>query len=271
MSKIKHPCKPYSRITTIDMWTDPYISLQMLNFHLNQSHDIASRRGQTINETIDFISNHVKSGSRLCDFGCGPGLYTDLLEKRGYKVIGCDVSKTSLDYAKRINAKIDNREFNYINDELDKKIDAAMMIYCDFGAMSKDSQCKFLHHLYTSLNDNGLFFFDICAEPAFDRVIENESETVEIDGFFMNGPADIITSIKKYPKDKVVLKYNKAKGQRCLEFFNWDKYYSIQEIEDLLHENGFKVCDIYSDTTGQKDFNSNDIYFIKAQKENNRI
>lgn len=55
MSKIKHPCKPFSRITTIDMWTDPYISLQMLSFHLDQSHDISSRRGQTINETIEFI------------------------------------------------------------------------------------------------------------------------------------------------------------------------------------------------------------------------
>ncbi len=183
MNKLNLPSKPYEIITTIDMWTDPYISLQMLKHHLDLTNDIASRRGEVIKKTTDFISSYLRNGDLICDFGCGPGLYASLLQKKGFNVIGCDVSKSSLEYAKKQNKSIDYREFNYINDQLDIQIDAAMMIYLDFGALSEKSQCKFLHLLHNTLKENGLFFFDVCDLKEFDHITEFKNEETEYDGF----------------------------------------------------------------------------------------
>lgn len=266
---IKLPEKPFDLITTLDMWTDPYISLQMLKYHIDQTHNIASRKGETIQKTVDFISSFLNKDDTICDFGCGPGLYTDLLQRNGLNVIGCDISDNSLDYARKHNKNVDYRKFNYINEQLEQKIDTAMMIYLDFGAMPEVSQCKFLHFLHNSLNDDGLFFFDVCAIKAYDQITESVLHRTETNGFFMDGICQIETTTKKYNENHIVLKHDKAIGHKIIELYNWDKYFELNEIGNLLSKNGFKILDIYSDTVGNKDFDDNSIYFIKCQKDIN--
>ncbi len=82
----------------------------------------------------------------------------------------------------------------------------------------------------------------------------------------MNGKAHITNMRKKYELDHVVLNYHKAIGHKALEFYNWDKYYLKEEIENSLNKNGFKIIDIYSDTIGNKDFKANKTMFIICQK-----
>ncbi len=266
MNEFKLPLKPFEKITTMEMWTDPYISKQMLNFHIDSSNNIASRKGETIQKTVDFITSHLKKGDIIVDYGCGPGLYTNLLQQKGLQVIGCDISETSLNYARKQNNEVDYRQFNYIQDQLNLQCDAAMMIYVDFGAMPIDSQCKFLHLCHQNLKDNGLFFFDVCAINQYQSISETKTIQHEKDGFYMTGPVEITTIIKKYDEENIVLKYNHAIGYKTIDLYNWDKYYEIKEIEKLLDQNGFKLIDVYSNTMGEKDFTNPEIYFIKAQK-----
>ena len=78
----------------------------MLEFHLNESIDVSSRNKDFIDRSIDWVLSHFRAGvnTRIADFGCGPGLYTTALAKKGADVTGIDFSERSIRYAKEIAA-----------------------------------------------------------------------------------------------------------------------------------------------------------------------
>jgi SAM-dependent methyltransferase len=82
-------------------WDDPAFSERMLAEHLSQAHDAASRRAETIDAHVDWIERVVLDGrrSRILDLGCGPGLYTSRLARRGHTCVGVDFSPASIVHA----------------------------------------------------------------------------------------------------------------------------------------------------------------------------
>ena len=249
---------PYSKITTVDFWTDKYISKNMLKAHLDPSTDAASRKPVTIKKTVDFIKSIVPKNKTICDFGCGPGLYTNLLQKEGYTVIGADVSETSLNYAKKTNKNVEYIKMNYVSSKLPKKVNFAMMIYCDFGALDPASQVKTLKNIKGSLSSDGLFFFDVMSHNYFDKQKEQKVISEETDGFFMKGHCKVTSRYVKYPKLKLLLAHHHASGYKEVDYYNWDKCYDETEMKALLEENGFEILNTYSNTYGDKDYTTDD-------------
>ena len=84
-------------------WDDPQFSARMLNEHLSQTHDAASRRADIIDQQVAWIHHHIlgDNPARILDLGCGPGLYASRLAERGHRCVGIDFSPASIDYAKR--------------------------------------------------------------------------------------------------------------------------------------------------------------------------
>ena len=76
LEKINRRPEPYEFYTTPDMWNDPYVSGQMLKYHLMEDVDLASRNMDFIDRSANWIINEFKIGTEtsVCDFGCGPGL-----------------------------------------------------------------------------------------------------------------------------------------------------------------------------------------------------
>ncbi|BCG61136.1 class I SAM-dependent methyltransferase [Paenibacillus sp. URB8-2] len=86
------------------MWTDDYISRQLLATHLDPMSDAASRRPEVIDATVHWIVNYLcrqDHAKEILDLGCGPGLYAQRLAKLGYSVTDIDFSKLSIEYAKQ--------------------------------------------------------------------------------------------------------------------------------------------------------------------------
>ena len=69
--------KAFEFYTASDLWTDAHTSGKMLSFHLNQEIDVASRRAAFIDRSVEWIASrfNVGAGTKIADFGCGPGLY----------------------------------------------------------------------------------------------------------------------------------------------------------------------------------------------------
>ncbi len=90
--------EPFAAYTTETLWNDPHISAQMLHFHLDENVDAASRNHDFIKRSTHWITDHFSVGKRthVCDFGCGPGLYTLGLARSGADVTGVDFSKRSI-------------------------------------------------------------------------------------------------------------------------------------------------------------------------------
>ncbi len=83
-------------------WNDPDFSQRMLNEHLSQAHNAASRRFEIIDRHVNWIHEQVLKGNptRILDLGCGPGLYTNRLARLGHRCVGIDFSPASIAYAK---------------------------------------------------------------------------------------------------------------------------------------------------------------------------
>ncbi len=101
LSDISRRPAPFSRCTTKELWTRPYLAQQMLSFHLNQETELASRRFETIDHVVNWIDSQLNLCDKsVCDLGCGPGLYTQRFANKNAQVTGVDFSSHSLDYAK---------------------------------------------------------------------------------------------------------------------------------------------------------------------------
>jgi 2-polyprenyl-3-methyl-5-hydroxy-6-metoxy-1,4-benzoquinol methylase len=73
-----------------NIWTDEYVSKNLLKAHLDENSNAASRKYDLRINTINWINNMIKPNSRIIDFGCGPGLYAYELGKLGHTVFGMD-------------------------------------------------------------------------------------------------------------------------------------------------------------------------------------
>ena len=82
-------------------WDDRAFSERMLEVHLSQENDWASRRTAVIEQQVNWIEQHfLGPRSRVLDLGCGPGLYTHLLAQLGHDCVGLDIGPASIDYAR---------------------------------------------------------------------------------------------------------------------------------------------------------------------------
>jgi len=84
-------------------WHDPDFSRRMLQEHLSQAHDAASRRSAVIDRHVAWIHGELlNSGpARILDLGCGPGLYTGRLAALGHSCVGIDFAPASIAYARQ--------------------------------------------------------------------------------------------------------------------------------------------------------------------------
>lgn len=82
-------------------WDDPVFSRRILQEHLAQEHDAASRRKAKIKKQVDWLHRQVLGGqpTHILDLGCGPGLYAAPFTKLGHRYSGIDFSPACIEYA----------------------------------------------------------------------------------------------------------------------------------------------------------------------------
>ena len=110
--------EPFEFYTASDLWTDEHTSEQMLKLHLNEDIDICSRNTAFIDRSVEWMVSefNIGVGTKIADFGCGPGLYTTRLAKIGAEVTGIDFSKRSIQYAEEV-ANREGLSIRYINQD----------------------------------------------------------------------------------------------------------------------------------------------------------
>ena len=115
LKEINSRPKPFEFYTADELWTNEHTSKQMLKYHLNESIDASSRNRGFIERSVAWIASRfdVDKNSKIADFGCGPGLYANLLAERGANVTGIDFSENSLNYARQAAAE-NGLETNYV-------------------------------------------------------------------------------------------------------------------------------------------------------------
>ena len=250
--------KPFEFDTTRELWTDKHTSKEMLPLHLNGEIDVASRNTTFIDKSVEWISSyfHVGAGTKIADFGCGPGLYTTRLARKQAEVTGIDFSTRSIEYAQEIavseNLPIEYINQNYLEYETDRSFDLIIMIFCDFAVLKPSKREKMLSKFHTFLKPGGSILFDIPSLKAFEKREETTIYEVNLmNNFWFPGKYHGFLHTFKYDEEKVILdKYTIIEANQTRVFYNWLQHFSREMIENELKTHGFSINDFFSEVAG---------------------
>jgi len=250
---------PFQLYTAEELWTNEHTSKKMLEYHLNESIDVASWNKSFIERSVRWIISHfnVNDNTEIADFGCGPGLYTNRLAARGAKVTGIDFSENSLNYAKQVaaekNLNVNYILMNYLDFETANRFDLIMMIMCDFCVLSPEQRKKMLLKFKSLLKPDGSLLLDVYSLVGFEQKEESAIyEWNQLNGFWSPEDYYCFVNTFKYDKEKVILdKYTIVEESRKRVIYNWLQYYSDESLAKEFKANGFAVEHVFSDVSGK--------------------
>jgi 2-polyprenyl-3-methyl-5-hydroxy-6-metoxy-1,4-benzoquinol methylase len=274
---IKYSAKPdlYEKGTT-SMWTDDYISKQLLDVHLNTEIDLASRKKTTIESTAKWILENANNRQlNILDLGCGPGLYAELFAKKGHNVTGIDFSKNSIEYAKNESEKkklnIEYKNANYLELDMEKNsFDLITLIFTDFGVLSPDERDKLSSFIGKVLKPDGVFIFDVLNTKDIDKKLAPRNWEVSEQGFWKDKPYLALSDSFHYVNENVVLfQHTVMDEEDNIDVYRfWTHFFSDSDLTEMLKKHGFNELSFHEDILPKGDlWNGDNVTFCKARKE----
>lgn len=195
------------------------------------------------------------SGSKvqsILDVACGTGSHALVLSKRGYTVIGIDVSKSMIRKAKKKAEKEGIEAAFFVQDmrkiELDRKFDCAICMFGGFGFIpAYEDLVGLFSGLKQHLNKDGLFVFQFWniggIKPSPYRTwlkAQDENTTVyRLSETNFDSQTNIINLEMNFlvtSKDKLVETFSELYRIRC---------YTLAELRQYLGDNGFTLLSAY--------------------------
>ena len=258
LEQINHRPKPFEYYTAEELWNDEYTSKKMLEYHLNESMDVSSRNIKFINSSAEWMRDRfsLDESKSICDFGCGPGLYTIRFAETGAQVTGIDFSKRSIEYAKRVaedkKLNINYLHQNYLEFDTNDRFDLITMIMCDYCALSTEQRKRLLKKFYKMIKPGGSILLDVYTLVAYNQRKEQAAYEVNLlDGFWSPEKYFGFLNTFKYDEEKVILdKYTIVEKNRIRVIYNWLQYFSRAHLIAEFAINGFKIENVYADVAG---------------------
>ena len=197
----------------------------------------------------DYISSFFRRYADKCDtvldLACGTGSVSKYLSDLGYNVIGLDLSDEMLTVAS--SKQIKNAMFikgDMTDFELPHKVDCCV---CSLDSINhlKDivEVKKCFDCVYNSLNDGGVFVFDVNTVYKHKNVLGNNTFVFDEEDFFLSWDNEYLgDNTVRILLDFFV--YNGKNYDRFSEEFN-EKAYSVNELKSVL--NNFNIIGIYDE------------------------
>ena len=237
-------------------WDDENISGYMLEAHLDPDAEGATRKHEFIQRSADWIAERCGGGAgkKLLDLGCGPGLYAELFDDRGFQVTGLDFSRRSVQYAREHAAgtKRDIRyEYkNYLDMDEENAFDVVTLIYCDFGVLPPKDRRILLGKIKKALKQGGILILD-----GFTRALPfEELETVQYqdEGFWSAGPHVVIQRNYRYPEtDNTLEQYLVITEEDCHCYNLWNQRYTRDTLKKEIESAGLCCTEFYDNVAGK--------------------
>ncbi len=251
-----HKPAPYERTDDL-FWRDPHISTQLLKAHLDESNPLASRSTEFIEQSVAWIESCASpiTHPRILDLGCGPGLYATRLARCGYSVTGIDVSPASLAYAKSCSEaeglNIEYIEGDYLGAELGGPYDAALMAYCDYGALSPDERHGLLDTLHRALRPEGVLILDVFADAHYENAFNRSRWEASSNGAFWRPDAYICLEQQiLYPPNVILDRYLVLSTAETKSYNVWTTCFDTASLQDEAVAAGFDAVSFAADLTG---------------------
>ncbi len=201
---------------------------------------------------IEAIFEKEKVSPKLVlDLACGTGTLTSILAKRGYDMIGVDMSCEMLNIA-REKAMEENLDILYLNQdmtdfELYGTVDAIICTLDGVNYLTEDGELeKMLSLAKNYLNPDGIMIFDINTEYKLSKILGNNTFVNEEKGIFYvwqneYDEKDKICYFRLDFFEKNVESYNRYTEEQA------ERAYSEKEILDASKKCGLSVSKVYDE------------------------
>ncbi|MBP0049270.1 class I SAM-dependent methyltransferase [Marinobacterium sp. AK62] len=264
----------WSQYTAAQLWNDEHTSKQMLAFHLNPDVDISSRNRAFIDRSVDWMQRRfdLGEGSRVCDFGCGPGLYTSRFAALGAQVTGIDFSTRSIRYARQqaeaASLPIQYVNQNYLQFESNERYDLITLLMCDFCALNPQQRQQLLARFHALLDDAGHVVFDVYSLAGFAARAESAAYAPNLmDGFWAEEAYFGFHNTFLYPDEQVALdQFVLFTQEREWEVYNWLQYFSSEALRQEVESAGFKIEALLGDAAGGEYDQNNSEFAVVLSK-----
>ncbi|WP_111708422.1 SAM-dependent methyltransferase [Lutibacter citreus] len=201
-------------------------------YHILYKHRNDTEAQEFIQNLVSFLN--IKKDDKLLDLACGKGRHSIYLNKLGFNVVGADLSKNSIDFAKQF----ENNSLKFVEhdmrDKLKLKYDIILNLFTSFGFFEDDNEdIKVLKNIKKGLNPYGTAVIDFMNAK---KVISNlvHEETQIIDG--------INFKISRYVKNGFIVKeINFEADDQLHTYFEKVKILNLAKINSYLNSVGFKI------------------------------
>jgi 2-polyprenyl-3-methyl-5-hydroxy-6-metoxy-1,4-benzoquinol methylase len=249
----------------------------MLDQHLSQKHDSASRRFEIINKQVEWIHNQVlkRVPTRVLDLGCGPGFYTNRLARLGHRCVGIDFSPASIEYA-REQVEETGLECTYIHEDLRTAefgdgYGLVMSIFGEFNVFRTEEAKALLQKAWSALVPKGLLLLEPHTIETVVKIGKEPSSWYAAErGLFSEEPHLCLQeNFWNREKKAAIQRYyviNAATGEVARHSATTQAY-TNEEYLSVLALSGFRKAVFYPSLGGNPADPEGDLIGILSQKE----
>ena len=214
----------------------------------------------------DFFDDNNLSVATVVDLACGTGSISVLLAKKGYNVIGVDLSQEMLSIASQkafengcnltlYNAKM--QEFR-----LPEPVDACVCCLDSINHLTDESDVvETFRCVYNNLKQGGIFIFDVNTVYKHKYVLADKTFVFEDEDYYLVWDNEQIDEFEiRILLDMFI--FNGENYDRYSEEFN-ERAYTVEFLRDNLNSVGFEIIGIYDDLSKSSPSNESErIYFV---------
>lgn len=237
-------------------WHDAEFSQRMLREHLDQRHDHASRRLQTIDAHVEWLFDSLLGGSpgSVLDLGCGPGLYCERLAARGCRCLGVDISPASIEYATRTAAER-GIDCTYVCDDVtDADLgcghDLAMLLFGELNTFPRPAIAELLRRVWAALRPGGTLALEVHTYESVAREGRAPSGWWTSEGGLFSPGPHIVLHEQRWIEETATTasrSFVLAAGTGDVEVYSESlSAYTNDEYQELLHQSGFARVQFHS-------------------------
>ncbi|MBP9111403.1 MAG: methyltransferase domain-containing protein [Polyangiaceae bacterium] len=196
-------------------------------------------------QEVDFVEESlgVERGSTVLDLACGPGRFSVELSRRGYNVVGFDLSlamlakasETAQDRGQKVNfVQGDMREMTF-----DGVFDGVFCWNTSFGYFEDEKNQQVIARVHRALKPGGQFLLDIVNR---DYVIRESPSLVWFEGDHCVCMDEMhMDWISSRVRVKRTMMFDEGRPKEIEYSF---RAYSLHELGKILHDQGFKVAEV---------------------------
>lgn len=142
-----------------------------------------------------------------------------------------------------------------------------MLIYCDYGALSKNKRKKLLEKVFASLKNKGKFIIDVFSINKFNKFIEKDTwEYSKGNNFWTKDESIILNTNKKYENNISLERTIVITDEEIKKYNIWHKYFSMEDIFSEVKSVGFNNIEIFLDVSGREYCEKGDTIAIIGEK-----